>query len=213
MSSTDDGIQISTRHTTGPQIGTRFAFLRGMSGSKATNINQRSTWGAQHDQGRKAGGDIMAKVEHFWVSVDVADAFVAWLSNQAEMVKQEPMRGTFTPERARFLFRDAKYGIEQVFMLYDSAAYRCVNVPRNTLGVMRAWVRESKTTLPLGTLDSARGDGKDAASIEAARAEKKAAAKAAKAKAKTKAAPAPEAKTKAAPAAKAKAKAAKTKAK
>jgi hypothetical protein len=160
----------------------------------------------------------MAKVEHFWVGVDVANSFVAWLKDQPEMTEKEPMRGTFTPERARFLFRDAKYGIEQVFMLYDSAAYRCVNVPRNTLGVMTAWARENKLTMPLGTLDTARGDGKDAASVEAARAEKKAAAKAAKAKAKAPApaakakAPAPAAKTKA-PAPAAKTKAAKAKAK
>lgn len=132
----------------------------------------------------------MAKVEHFWVSIDLADAFITWLGKQPEIEAREAMRGTFTPERARFVFRDAKYGFEQAFMLYDSAAFRCVNVPRNAMGALLAFAKDAKAKLPDGKLDTARGDGKDAASIARAREEKKAAAKAAKAAAKAAAPPA-----------------------
>lgn len=112
----------------------------------------------------------MAKVPHFWITEALADQFIEWLQNEPEITSQEPMRGEFTPERCRMLFRDQNLGFEQTFMLYDSPKYRCVNVPRNVLRALATYCELTGTPQPAGTLGSARGDGKDDASVAAARA-------------------------------------------
>jgi hypothetical protein len=128
----------------------------------------------------------MAKVPHYWIAEDMADSFIEWLSKQDEITPVEPMRGEFTPERARLRFRDSRLGFEQTVMVYDSSKYRCCNIPRNLLTALATYCSEAGVEMPTGSLGTARGDGRSDAELAAERAERESARKTAKTKAKGK---------------------------
>jgi hypothetical protein len=125
------------------------------------------------------------KVEHFWISNELADQFISWCRNQSELEEMDPMTAEFTPERARFKYTDQKFGFTQTFMLYNKEKYNCVNVPQNARAALSTFAADSGLELPSGKLGQARGDGRDDATLateRAAKAEEKAKAKTAKAK-------------------------------